>query len=121
VCPKAEGTLVALPRGVEDALPPSPLTLSDVMGTGHHATFADHPPGPPSRPNRTRKAFDRPGDPQEETLRASRPAFYNNVSVGGDRRHRWYDRGLRGMGLVGCLTVFLARMYALPRLIVSDE
>jgi len=65
-------------------------------------------------------AVGRPGDPQEETMRASRPAFYNNVSVGGGHRRRRYGRGLRGMGVVG-LTVFLARMYALPWLIVSDE
>jgi threonine dehydrogenase-like Zn-dependent dehydrogenase len=35
--PYAEGTLYALPVGEDDALMPSLLTLSDVMGTGHHA------------------------------------------------------------------------------------
>jgi threonine dehydrogenase-like Zn-dependent dehydrogenase len=35
--PRADGTLVALPVGEDDALMPSLLTLSDVMGTGHHA------------------------------------------------------------------------------------
>src|SRR5213083_1277070 len=35
--PQADGTLVALPVGKDDALMPSLLTLSDVMGTGHHA------------------------------------------------------------------------------------
>jgi threonine dehydrogenase-like Zn-dependent dehydrogenase len=35
--PHADGTLVALPVGEDDALMPSLLTLSDVMGTGHHA------------------------------------------------------------------------------------
>ena len=35
-------------------------------------------------------AVGRPGDPQEETMRASRPAFCNNVSVGGGRRRRRY-------------------------------
>ncbi|MEU5655097.1 alcohol dehydrogenase catalytic domain-containing protein [Streptomyces sp. NPDC047737] len=35
--PLADGTLVKLPVGVDDALIPSLLTLSDVMGTGHHA------------------------------------------------------------------------------------
>ena len=35
--PQADGTLVALPVGEEDAVMPSLLTLSDVMGTGHHA------------------------------------------------------------------------------------
>src|SRR5437660_9798615 len=35
--PQADGTLVALPVGEDDALMPSLLTLSDVTGTGHHA------------------------------------------------------------------------------------
>jgi threonine dehydrogenase-like Zn-dependent dehydrogenase len=35
--PRADGTLFALPVGEDDALMPSLLTLSDVMGTGHHA------------------------------------------------------------------------------------
>src|SRR2546429_1741982 len=35
--PYADGTLFALPVGEADALIPSLLTLSDVMGTGHHA------------------------------------------------------------------------------------
>jgi threonine dehydrogenase-like Zn-dependent dehydrogenase len=35
--PLADGTLVALPVGEDDALMPSLLTLSDVLGTGHHA------------------------------------------------------------------------------------
>src|SRR5947208_9985628 len=35
--PQGAGTLVALPVGADDALMPSLLTLSDVMGTGHHA------------------------------------------------------------------------------------
>jgi threonine dehydrogenase-like Zn-dependent dehydrogenase len=34
--PQADGTLVVLPVGMDDALLPSLLTLSDVMGTGHH-------------------------------------------------------------------------------------
>jgi threonine dehydrogenase-like Zn-dependent dehydrogenase len=38
--PQADGTLVVLPVGPEDALMPSLLTLSDVMGTGHHAALA---------------------------------------------------------------------------------
>jgi threonine dehydrogenase-like Zn-dependent dehydrogenase len=38
--PLADGTLVALPVGLDDALMPSLLTLSDVMGTGHHAALA---------------------------------------------------------------------------------
>src|SRR5881227_2627471 len=35
--PQADGTLFVLPAGADDALMPSLLTLSDVMGTGHHA------------------------------------------------------------------------------------
>src|SRR3989440_3506118 len=35
--PQADGTLVVLPVGEDDALMPSLLTLSDVMATGHHA------------------------------------------------------------------------------------
>jgi threonine dehydrogenase-like Zn-dependent dehydrogenase len=35
--PFADGTLYALPVGEDHALMPSLLTLSDVMGTGHHA------------------------------------------------------------------------------------
>ena len=38
--PQADGTLVLLPVGPDDALMPSLLTLSDVMGTGHHAARA---------------------------------------------------------------------------------
>src|SRR4029453_6993403 len=35
--PQADGTLVVLPVNADDALMPSLLTLTDVMGTGHHA------------------------------------------------------------------------------------
>src|SRR5678815_5923494 len=38
--PQADGTLVVLPVGKDDALMPSLLTLSDVMGTGHHTAVA---------------------------------------------------------------------------------
>ena len=38
--PLADGTLYPLPVGKDDALLPSLLTLSDVMGTGHHAAVA---------------------------------------------------------------------------------
>jgi threonine dehydrogenase-like Zn-dependent dehydrogenase len=38
--PLADGTLVVLPVGPDHALMPSLLTLSDVMGTGHHAALA---------------------------------------------------------------------------------
>lgn len=38
--PQADGTLVVLPVGRDNALMPSLLTLSDVMGTGHHAALS---------------------------------------------------------------------------------
>jgi threonine dehydrogenase-like Zn-dependent dehydrogenase len=38
--PQADGTLVVLPVGPDDTLMPSLLSLSDVMGTGHHAARA---------------------------------------------------------------------------------
>jgi threonine dehydrogenase-like Zn-dependent dehydrogenase len=38
--PQADGTLVALPVGGDDALMPSLLTLTDVMATGHHAALS---------------------------------------------------------------------------------
>jgi hypothetical protein len=37
--PQADGTLVVLPVEADDALLPSLLTLTDVMGTGHHAAL----------------------------------------------------------------------------------
>src|SRR5579871_1922574 len=40
--PYADGTLYPLPVAQEDALMPSLLTLSDVMGTGHHAAVVAH-------------------------------------------------------------------------------
>jgi threonine dehydrogenase-like Zn-dependent dehydrogenase len=44
--PQADGTLIVLPVGEDDALMPSLLTLSDVMATGHHAAVsADVGPG----------------------------------------------------------------------------
>jgi threonine dehydrogenase-like Zn-dependent dehydrogenase len=38
--PEADGTLVILPVGKDDALMPSLLTLADVMATGHHAAVS---------------------------------------------------------------------------------
>jgi threonine dehydrogenase-like Zn-dependent dehydrogenase len=38
--PQADGTLFVLPVDKDDALIPSLVTLSDVMGTGHHAAVA---------------------------------------------------------------------------------
>src|SRR5215207_760225 len=44
--PQADGTLAVMPIGEDDALMPSLLTLSDVMGTGHHAAVvAEVSPG----------------------------------------------------------------------------
>jgi threonine dehydrogenase-like Zn-dependent dehydrogenase len=44
--PQADGTLVVLPADPDEAVMPSLLTLSDVMGTGHHAArAADVGPG----------------------------------------------------------------------------
>jgi threonine dehydrogenase-like Zn-dependent dehydrogenase len=44
--PYADGTLFPLPVGEDDALTPSLLTLTDVMGTGHHAAVvAEAGPG----------------------------------------------------------------------------
>lgn len=38
--PHADGTLVVLPVGPDDALMPSLLTLTDVMATGHHSAIS---------------------------------------------------------------------------------
>jgi threonine dehydrogenase-like Zn-dependent dehydrogenase len=38
--PQADGTVVKLPVGPDDEIMPGLLTLSDVMGTGHHAALA---------------------------------------------------------------------------------
>jgi threonine dehydrogenase-like Zn-dependent dehydrogenase len=38
--PLADGTLVAVPGPIDDALIPGLLTLSDVMSTGHHAALS---------------------------------------------------------------------------------
>lgn len=38
--PQADGTLVPIPVGPDHELMPSLLTLTDVMGTGHHAALA---------------------------------------------------------------------------------
>jgi len=38
--PEADGTLVGVPAGLDDALVPALLALSDVMGTGQHAALA---------------------------------------------------------------------------------
>src|SRR5205085_1701589 len=75
--PLADGTLFVLPGGRDDALMPSLLTLSDVMGTGHHAAVAAQ-----IGHDKT-VAVGRVGVPQNEMMPASQPAFYNNVTVSG--------------------------------------
>jgi threonine dehydrogenase-like Zn-dependent dehydrogenase len=40
--PEADGTLVVVPVGRDDALMPSLLALTDVMATGHHAAISAH-------------------------------------------------------------------------------
>jgi threonine dehydrogenase-like Zn-dependent dehydrogenase len=40
--PQADGTLYVVPTGEDDELMPGLLTLSDVMGTGHHAAVTAH-------------------------------------------------------------------------------
>ena len=54
--PYADGTLYPIPAGADDALLPSLLTLSDVMGTGHHAAVtAKVAPGQSGRRRRRRR------------------------------------------------------------------
>ena len=45
--PMADGTLVATPEAPDDTLVYSLLTLSDVMGTGHHAAVSAEGPAAP--------------------------------------------------------------------------
>ena len=53
--PEADGTLVVLPVGRDDALMPSLLALTDVMATGHHAAISAHAgPGKDRRRHRRR-------------------------------------------------------------------
>src|SRR5205823_6126227 len=81
--PLADGTLFVLPVGEDDALIASLLTLSDVMGTGHHAARA-------AKVGRGKTvavvgdgAVGRVGVPHYETIPASQPAFYNNLTISG--------------------------------------
>src|ERR671934_9272 len=56
---------------------PSLLTLSDVMGTGHHAAVvAKVGPG-------KRAAVGRVGVPQHTEIPGSLPAFFGNITIGG--------------------------------------
>src|ERR671934_232637 len=81
--PYADGTLYPLPLGEDDALLPSLLTLSDVMGTGHHAAVvAKVAPG-----KRVAVVGDGAvglcGVPQHAAIPGAEPSFYNNVTIGG--------------------------------------
>src|SRR5437773_2558391 len=73
--PLADGTLFALPVGADDALMASLLTLSYVMGTGHHAARA-------AKVSRGRTAA-RIRVHHYEAIPGSEPAFYNSLSIGG--------------------------------------
>src|SRR5947199_254694 len=74
--PQADGTLVVLPVGEDDALMPSLLTLSDVMGTGHHAAVAAKvAPG-------NSVAVVRDGVPEHDSTPTSIP-FWKNASIAG--------------------------------------
>src|SRR6266704_299345 len=111
--PLADGTLFVLPVGADEALMASLLTLSDVMGTGHHAARAakvgrgktaavigDGAVGlcvdsvlecvGTDQAMRTAIGIARPGGavgrvgvPHYEAIPGSEPAFYNNLTIGG--------------------------------------
>src|SRR5207249_3955531 len=95
--PQADGTRGVLQAGAEQALMPSPLTFSDLVGTGNHRPL-------PARAGRGGRvpvggagaaglcgvtaarrlgAVGRVGAPHYEPTPASEPAFYNNVTVSG--------------------------------------
>ena len=100
--PQADGTLVVLPAvGDDDALMPSLLTLSDVMGTGHHAAVAAkvrlrferrgrrRRRGRALRRHRREAARRRADHPPREPRRADH-------ARAGVRRHRCRPRAWRG-------------------------
>jgi threonine dehydrogenase-like Zn-dependent dehydrogenase len=81
--PQADGTLVALPVGEDDALMPSLLTLTDVMGTGHHAAVsAKAGPEKAVAVARPGGAIGRVGVPEHDTTPTS-IAFWKNASMAG--------------------------------------
>ena len=81
--PLADGTLFVLPVRDDDALIPSLLTLSDVMGTGYHAAVAAKVSRGKTAAVIGDGAVGRVGVPHYEAIPASEPAFYNNVTVSG--------------------------------------
>jgi threonine dehydrogenase-like Zn-dependent dehydrogenase len=81
--PQADGTLVVLPVGRDDSLIASLLTLSDVMGTGHHAALAAK-----VGPGKTVAvvgdgAVGRVGVPQDAWIPAAVPTFFSNITIAG--------------------------------------
>ena len=78
--PYADGTLFPLPVGEDDALMPSLLTLSDVIGTGHPSlsawAWSSNRDGDKHRPVGRAGAAGRVGVPQEEVIPASEAAFF---------------------------------------------
>ena len=76
--PYADGTLLPLPVGKDDALMPSLLTLADVMGTGHQAAVEAA-----VEITRAGGAIGRVGVPQDAAMAGSQTTFYHNVTVGG--------------------------------------
>jgi threonine dehydrogenase-like Zn-dependent dehydrogenase len=73
--PHADGTLYPLAVGENDAPMPSLLTLSDVMGTGHHAAVTA----------RVRRggAVGRVGVPHYDVLPGAQSMFHRNVVAAG--------------------------------------
>src|SRR5207244_3734870 len=81
--PLADGTLVVLPVREDDALMASLLTLSDVMGTGHHAARAAKVGRGKTAAVIGGGAVGRVGVPHYEAIPGSEPAFYNNLTISG--------------------------------------
>ena len=101
--PLADGTLYPLPVGEDDALMPSLLTLSDVLGTGHHAAVvAGVKPGD-SR-GRRRRRRRRPVRRDRRQAPRRRADHHHGPPRGPDRagarvrRHRRRRRARRGGG-----------------------
>src|SRR5947208_1719953 len=87
--PLADGTLYVLPAGEDDALAPSLLTLSDVMGTGHHgAVGANVSPGKTAAVvgDGAGVATDVLRQPHRERRRRAGPRVHRGASAGHPRR-----------------------------------
>ena len=108
--PQADGTLFVLPVGQDDALMPSLLTLSDVMGTGHHA--AVDRPGAPRRLGRgARRRRGRPlrGDRRE----AARARSRSSCSAGTTTASRWRRSSARPTSSASAGAAAIERVRAL--------